>query len=80
MPETIPQAKRDHRPRIYIDVSQQLKNRFDDCVPWAIKSKLMEAILTDILPMLENPETGRVIMGGIMAGDISVMEILQRGK
>ena len=79
--EHIPQAKRDYRPgRLTIELPESVYNRMVEIIPWGSRAKFITAVLVDVVEFLEKTGQTRLVIGGVMSGELRVSDIIRRAS
>lgn len=65
----------EYRPRLTIDIPEELLNELRSLIPWGIRSKIFEVIIQDFVTMLKENNPGYVV-GALLARDIDLKDIV----
>jgi hypothetical protein len=63
----------EYRPRVMIDVSQQLLDRINTVIPFGTRSKFYEAILEDMVALVE--ERGAIVVALMLERKLHVKDV-----
>lgn len=66
----------DYRPRLTLDIPEDVLNDLRSLIPWGIRSQLFTVIITDLNTTLKKHGAGFVV-GALLQRDIALKDILQ---
>ena len=71
-----------YTPRLSIDVSEELRNKIQTHIPWGTMRPLMTILLESVIAFIEKTgvEHRSLIIGAIVSGKISILDILKKGE
>jgi hypothetical protein len=67
-----------YRPRLSIEIGEDLQKRLQDLVPWGLRSQLMTVLLEDVLDMIE--KEGDIVTALIIKRKLHAKDITKGGK
>lgn len=67
-----------YRPRLSVEIDETLQKRFQDIVPWGLRSQLMTVLLEDVLDMIE--KEGDLVTALIIKRKLHAKDILKGGE
>ncbi len=65
----------EYRPRLSIDISEDLHKRYQDLVPWGLRSQLIIVLLEDVLNMIET--YGDIVTALIIKRKLHAKDVLK---
>lgn len=68
----------DYKPRLSVNISQEQFNRVSRLIPWGVKHRFIQAILDDILDVLE--EHGDIAIAAIINKNIGIIDIIKAAQ
>jgi hypothetical protein len=63
--------------RLSIEITHEDQIRMQNLIPWGITGRIMRLLLLQLLDMVE--EHGEIVLGALITGKLSVLDILQKG-
>lgn len=66
-----------YRPRLSVDIGEDLQKRFQNTVPWGLRSQLITVLLEDVLDMIE--KDGDIVTALIIKRRLHAKDVLQGG-
>lgn len=71
-------SKDQYVPRLSIDVSPETLKRWEDLLPWGIRSKVVRVLVEDVLNMIE--AEGEIVIAMILARKLKGSDIIKMGE
>jgi len=65
----------DYVPRISIEVSPELYDRFTNLIAWGLRSKILAPLIEDLCECIE--QNGEIVLGAILKRSIDVSHIMK---
>jgi len=65
----------EYVPRLSVEISEETKQRFDNAIPWGLKSKVMNLLLEDLLSLIETE--GDIVIMAIVNRAIGIEDVMQ---
>lgn len=69
-------------PRIAFDVNEELRSKIQTHIPWGTMRPLLTKLVEDVIALIEKTgaEHSNLIIGAIISGKISVVDILRKNE
>ena len=64
-------------PRLSIEIEDHQKEKLDEYIPWGVRRRIFSVIIDDLITILEDEETRRIVLGGLLTRNIKLTDFLQ---
>ena len=65
-------------PKITVAVTDEEQKRMQSLIPWGIQAAIIRLLINRVLDLIE--EHGDVVLGALLSGKLTVLDLLKRGK
>ena len=65
-------------PKITVSVTDEEQKRMQSLIPWGIQAAIIRLLINRVLDLIE--EHGDVVLGALLFGKLTVLDLLKRGK
>jgi len=62
-------------PRVSIEVTEELARRFEDAIPWGVRSKVMSIVIEDLLDLIDRE--GNIVTAALLNRVIKVDHVIK---
>ena len=71
--------EREKRPRLSVDISQELQDKLRREIPWGLMSHVFRKMAEGLLELLERAGPGKrdIVTAAFISGDITVLDLLR---
>lgn len=69
-----------YAPRVSFDISDELRNKLQDYIPWGTMRPLLTAMLEDVIRLIDETgfENRNIIIGAIVSKKITIVDIMKK--
>lgn len=67
--------ERGYVPKVSFEVTKEALERFDNVIPWGMKSKIMALLLDDLLDLIE--KEGDIVLTALVKRVINVQHVMR---
>lgn len=70
-----------NRPRLSVEISEELQARLQKHIPWGLQSHIVRAILEQLVSLFEEkPALRDLAIAAFISGDMTIIDIMRRIK
>ena len=80
MTDNTPQAKKEWRPRLSVEMPPELFEQFNTLIPYGARKEFVIALMRDVLSWIAEGDNRQIIVGGIMTGHMKFTNILRKAS